>query len=246
MSSSRFVIALGIGLAASTLAIAPSDAFAAPPQKVAQKKKPAKKAAPPPPVQEAEPPPPAPPPPPPAPVVASEPDVKKDAPPAAPPTDADSAPKPISVAPLLGYATSNLNLGVGLRAGYTLEQRIYIGGTFVYHLGKSEEISTLGGKMEASAHAMYPGVEAGYDLPVGPVVIRPYGGVGIAFVTVSQEANGQSKSDTKSSFAFWPGCAVSYAIPKSPAFVGADARLLVMTEADDPSFGMFATGGVRF
>jgi hypothetical protein len=173
------------------------------------------------------------------------PSAAKDAPPPVAPSGDEPA-KPISVAPLLGYATTHLNVGLGLRAGYTLPQRIYVGGTLVYHLGSSEEIPSVAGKTEVSAHVLYPGVEVGYDLPVGPVVVRPYGGVGVAFVTASMKAEGEEQSNTKTSLALWPGCAVTYAIPRTPAFVGADARVLVITRADDPSFGMFATGGVRF
>ena len=37
-----------------------------------------------------------------------------------------------------------------------------------------------GGKAESSVSFFYPGAEVGYDFPVGPVVIRPYGGIGVS------------------------------------------------------------------
>ncbi len=235
-------------IALFSLASAPAFAQAKPDktvtQKKARKKKPAPAPAPPPAEPEPEPTPPPPPPAPP-PVVAEKP-VAKDSPPPSSPSDDDEAPRPISIAPMLGYATSNLNLGVGVRGGYTFENRLYVGGTFVYHLGTSEESSTIAGKVETSASAFYPGAEIGYELPVGPVAIRPYGGIGMAFVNVTLKAEGQEDDKSNSSLALWPGCTVTYAIPKTPAFVGGDARLLIITKADDPSFGMFATGGVRF
>ena len=68
-----------------------------------------------------------------------------------------------------------LNLGFGARVGYNID-KIYVGGTFVYHLGKSEDFGTLSSK----ANVYYFGAEGGYDLPAGPVVVRPYLGVGYA------------------------------------------------------------------
>jgi hypothetical protein len=169
---------------------------------------------------------------------------EKDAPAEA--GDETETPKPISVAPVLGYATTNLNLGVGVRGGYTLSNRVYIGGTFVFHLGSSDESESPAGKLESSARFLYTGAEGGYDIPVGPVVIRPYGGLGMLVALVSLSAGGESKSDSSTSFALWPGCTVTYAIPRSSFYVGGDTKVVIATKGGDPSFGMFATGGMRF
>jgi hypothetical protein len=89
-------------------------------------------------------------------------------------------------------------------------------------------------------------VEAGYEIPVGPVVVRPYAGIGALFVSVSTTLGGAESSDTRSTVALWPGCTVTYDVPRSPVFVGGDTRLLIATAGGDPSLGVFATGGVRF
>ncbi|HSO37670.1 MAG TPA: outer membrane beta-barrel protein [Labilithrix sp.] len=169
----------------------------------------------------------------------------KDAP-AGEPDDEAQAPRPITVAPVLGYATANLKLGVGVRGGYTLGNRVYIGGTFVFHLGTSESNEGPAGTVESSARFLYTGAEGGYDIPVGPVVIRPYAGVGLILGMVSLKSGGESNSDTSSSLAFWPGCTVTYAIPRSSFYVGGDTKIVIATKGGDPSFGMFATGGMRF
>jgi len=184
----------------------------------------------------------APPPPPPA-APALPPSAAKDAP---APDEESQTPRPISVAPVLGYATANLKLGVGVRGGYTLANRVYIGGTFVFHLGTSESGEGPAGTVESSARFLYTGAEGGYDIPVGPVVIRPYAGVGLILGMVSVKAGGESNSDTSSSLAFWPGCTVTYAIPRSSFYVGGDTKIVIATKGGDPSFGMFATGGMRF
>jgi hypothetical protein len=168
------------------------------------------------------------------------------------PTDADDGSsaaedKPLSVAPLLGYATQSLKLGVGARVGYTLPQHVYIGGTFMYHFGTSDETTVAGKTVGASVSLFYPAAEVGYDVHVGEALIRPYAGVGVLFAHASVSGlGGTTQSATDSSMGIYPGVTASYEIPKSPAFVGADLRLLFATRGGDPSFGAFLTGGVRF
>ncbi len=150
-----------------------------------------------------------------------------------------------SAAGLLGYGFKDgVGLGFGVRGGYTLPQNVYLGGTFVYHLGKSE--STPYG--DASVHLYYFGVEGGYDIYAAPVVIRPYVGLGAATASASIPGGNfggvsipsQSSSDTK--FGVWPGASVIYPIGK--AFVGGDARFLIVSDFN--AFSMFATGGIQF
>ncbi len=50
----------------------------------------------------------------------------------------------------------------------------------------------------------------------------------------------QSNSETK--FALWPGATLLY--PLGSAFIGADARFLIVSDFN--AFSMFATGGVQF
>ncbi|HEY8075401.1 MAG TPA: hypothetical protein VIF62_14855 [Labilithrix sp.] len=154
-----------------------------------------------------------------------------------PATEADA--KPISATGLVGYASEGLKFGVGARAGYTLPQHIYVGGTFVYHFGEGNEV--------ASVSAFYPAGEVGYDFRIGRATIRPYGGGGVLFVHASVDFMGQSQSATKSYGAVYPGLAAFYDIPDIDGFyVGGDARVLFNLDGGNPSVGVFANAGVRF
>lgn len=140
-----------------------------------------------------------------------------------------------SASALLGYGASDLNVGIGARVGYTLPAvPIYFGGTFVYHLGKSQDTPGV----NSSAHLFYLGAEGGFAIGIDPLVIRPFVGVGPAIA--KYEFAGKSSSTTK--FAFWPG--VDVLLPLGPVFVGIDGRYLVVT--DNSSLGVFATAGIEF
>jgi len=150
-----------------------------------------------------------------------------------------------SVGALLGYGFKDgVDLGLGVRAGYTLPMNLYLGGTFVYHLGKSE--STPFG--DVSTHLYYFGVEGGYDIYAEPVIVRPYLGLGAATASATVPSStfagvtveGGSTSDTK--FGVWPGATVLY--PIQNFFVGADARFLIVSDFN--AFSLFATGGAQF
>ncbi|HEY5960387.1 MAG TPA: hypothetical protein VIV60_27725 [Polyangiaceae bacterium] len=150
-----------------------------------------------------------------------------------------------SVGALLGYGFKDgLNLGFGVRGGYTLPANIYLGGTFVYHLGKTE--STPFG--DSSVNIYYFGFEGGYDFAAGPVVIRPYLGLGAATARVKSPGidlggiSMPSTTATDTKFAAWPGATLLY--PMGSAFIGGDARFLVVSEFN--AFSLFATGGLQF
>jgi hypothetical protein len=160
-----------------------------------------------------------------------------------PPAAAD--PGHASAAALLGYGFKDgVGLGLGVRGGYTLPANVYLGGTFVYHLGKSE--STPAG--DYSVNIFYFGVEGGYDIDVAPVVIRPYLGLGdaVAKASIPQVCfsgtcvGGGSQSEGH--FAAWPGVSVLY--PVDHFFVGGDARFLIVSDSN--AFSIFATGGMNF
>ncbi|MEI9950099.1 MAG: hypothetical protein WDO74_14285 [Pseudomonadota bacterium] len=163
------------------------------------------------------------------------------------PAHAEAAPTAghASIAGLVGYGFKDgVNFGLGLRGGYTLPMNLYLGGTFVYHLGKSQS-TPIG---DASTNLYYFGVEGGYDLAAGPVVIRPYLGLGpaTAKVTFPGATSGgvtfpeTTVSDTR--FAFWPGATLLY--PLGPVFIGADARFLIVEDFN--AFSAFATVGYQF
>ena len=165
----------------------------------------------------------------------------QDAAPAAETADAtaggDTTAGHASVAALLGYGFKDgVKLGLGVRGGYTLPMNVYVGGTFVYHLGKTQ--SSPFGDIHYGLY--YLGVEGGYDLNLSPVVLRPYLGLGYA-KPVASVAGITVEGDSK--FALWPGATVLFPVSKS-VFVGADARFLVVSDSN--ALSVFATGGMQF
>ena len=165
-----------------------------------------------------------------------------------------------SAALLLGYgATTSKNdtvqehepagFGLGVRGGYTLPMKVYLGATFVYHFGFSE--STPDG--DVSGNILYFGVEGGYDIEAGPVLVRPYLGLGDVIASVSTPVTSSpflggtiGGSTSEGHFGFWPGGTVLY--PIENFFVGGDLRYLIVTGSDAHfnAFGIFATGGMKF
>ena len=143
-----------------------------------------------------------------------------------------------SAAVLVGNGFNDgYNLGFGARAGFTLPLSVYVGGTFVYHLGKTE--STPAG--DVNLRVLYVGAEGGYDAGVGPLTLRPYLGLGYASATGS--ALGLSSSEGKA--ALWPGVTALFGL--GGLFVGADARYVVLLDTEDANaFSVFATVGTTF
>src|ERR1700691_5865870 len=136
---------------------------------------------------------------------------------AAPSAHAQSEPdRPgVSVGLLLGYGFDDAyKFGLGARGGYTLPQKVYIGGTFVYHFGESQS----DGSTTASEHLFYLGPEGGYDfaIPGAPILVRPYLGLGFESVSVSvsgPEFNGTTiGGGSASGLSFWPGVTGLYSI----------------------------------
>jgi hypothetical protein len=129
------------------------------------------------------------------------------------------------------------NIGIGARGGVTLPMSLYVGGTLMYHLGKSES-SAFG---DVTTRVLYVGGEGGYDISAGPLTVRPNLGIGFANFTAS--AFGVSASTGK--LAFWPGAVALF--PIGNLFVGADARYVLVVDASDANaFSLFATVGMNF
>jgi hypothetical protein len=139
-----------------------------------------------------------------------------------------------SAAALLGFAFNDIGFGIGARGGYTLDNHIYLGGTLLYHFGQDD------------VSAFMLGAEGGYDFIVGPVVIRPYLGLGVSIVSVSVAVpGGGTIGASNTDVAIWPGCTVLYPIPGNEKwFVGGDARVLIVNDFN--TFALFALGGLRF
>jgi hypothetical protein len=128
------------------------------------------------------------------------------------------------------------NIGIGVRAGFTIPVTpLYIGGTFVYHLGKT--VTTPLG--DATSKLFYLGAEGGYEAGAGPIVLRPYLGLGYASFNTDIGSTGTSK------FALWPG--LTALVQLVGFFVGVDGRYVIITDANDfNAFALFATAGLTF
>jgi hypothetical protein len=152
---------------------------------------------------------------------------------------------------LIGYGSNSLfKFGLGVRGGYTLAQKIYIGGSFVYHFGETQTDVDV----TASEHMFYFGPEGGYDfvIPGVPqILIRPYLGLGYASFHVSESGNviGNGPvgvSGSSSGFALWPSVTGLYSF--TPNFSGGlDVRVVVPTFGDsDAAFVLSLTGQYKF
>jgi len=154
----------------------------------------------------------------------------------------------------LGYGfDSAYKFGLGVRGGYTLAQKVYLGGTFVYHFGESQSA----GGITSSEHLLYVGPEGGYDIviPSAPqILIRPYLGLGFESVSVSNSGsvvvNGvavaAAGSASASGFSFWPGVTGLYSFTPSLS-AGLDARVVVATfGGGDTTFALFLAGQYKF
>lgn len=154
------------------------------------------------------------------------------------------------IAPLLGFASDDLTLGLGVRAGKTLDNHIYLGGTFVYQVGDSGNYSgtvvapgtTVSTSASWSYNGFYVGPEGGYDFDLKVVVVRPYLGLGLFDVTGSASAGGVSAGGSSTHFVIWPGCTVIWNVPNSNFFVGGDVRLITLP---DTALGVYAMGGIH-
>jgi hypothetical protein len=123
------------------------------------------------------------------------------------------------VAPMIGVLSDDYGFGLGVRGGKTLDNHIYIGGTFVDQLG------TYG------FNSLYLGPEGGYDFDLRYVVVRPYLGLGL----FSDQVGSQ--------FVVWPGCTVIWNIPSSDFFLAGDLRLV---SAPLTPVGAYFMAGLHF
>ncbi len=132
--------------------------------------------------------------------------------------------KHFTLAPVLGWASNGYGAAVGGRVGYTFDVPVYVGASFVYQTGEN-----------ATQATWYPSGELGYDLGIGNVLLRPYGGAGAL-----------ARTDTRGSVGLlYPGLAAEWLIPRSYAFLGGDARLLIPLDAV-PAVSLMGTAGLNF
>lgn len=146
----------------------------------------------------------------------------------------------LSLAGLVGNGFEDgVNVGFGARVGYGFD-RVYVGGTLVYHLGETRKANTLGGSEDVSVNVWYFGGELGYDLAAGPLIVRPYGGVGMG--TARGCLGGTCDTESRAYLA--PGVTALYPL-SDRLFAGVDARFVVPLDDDSDfdHFGLFATVG---
>lgn len=140
-----------------------------------------------------------------------------------------------------GGTAGGYGFGLGAKAGYTLTNRIYLGGMFDYHFGTSESFANN----TIRNQTWYFGPEAGYDIGVGPVLLRPVVGLGLMFHNGSLSGTevasipGAEQSTTATRVYVAPGVGAVY--PIGNFFVGGDARYMITT--DNNSLTLFGTGG---
>jgi hypothetical protein len=158
----------------------------------------------------------------------------------------------IFVAAMLGYSSDEMNFGLGVRAGKTLANHIYVGGSLVYQIGESNDGSASVNAPGVSSNTSYSsgvsgfyvGPEGGYDFDLKYVVLRPYLGLGILWWTASASAGGVSASTTDTKFVVWPGASVVWNVPDSNFFLGGDLRFVSVPGG--PAVGFFAFAGMHF
>jgi hypothetical protein len=135
---------------------------------------------------------------------------------------------------LAGYGVHGdpnfLGVGLGFRVGYAMPSNLYIGGTFIYHLGSSQDYGTsILGDESVKFGIYYFGAEVGYDLYLGPVILRPMAGIGLATAHASVCLGGTCASGTGSSNLYIaPGAVLMFPVTSS-IFIGADVRYLIVT-----------------
>jgi hypothetical protein len=166
--------------------------------------------------------------------------------------DASAAPLvSVSAGALAGYAlkpsalpASDVNpygVGLGVRGGVTV-LGLYGGATFLYYLGQSTSFDVGG---EKKSNAMAYGLEAGYELGLGPVALRPY--VGVGFMNIHFAVTGTDIDDRKSRLYVAPGVTGLFTL--MGWFVGADLRYTLVTNSGENGLhspAAFLTGGKTF
>ncbi|MGH7328527.1 MAG: hypothetical protein ACREJX_09280, partial [Polyangiaceae bacterium] len=163
----------------------------------------------------------------------------------------------VSAAALLGYGVDNLcgadpdrtctpfGVGLGLRAGVTMPFKLYVGATFLYHLG----YSIGSGDNLVREHTFYPGLEAGYDFVLGPITLRPYTGIGDAFDSSENKTSASSRfpagdtGTTEQRLAVWPGLVALASFHR--LFAGIDFRYVTTTQEDRSAPCVFGRFGIR-
>jgi hypothetical protein len=138
----------------------------------------------------------------------------------------------------LGAGSDGLGLGVGARIGYTLPIRLYVGGAFTYY-------GTTATSSNGAVYILAPGAELGYDAKIGPVVLRPYAGLGMAIARASVRIGNATATASDSRAALWAGAQATYDVTPS-FYLGGDVRLLTTLNGNGAAVAGFGSVGARF
>jgi hypothetical protein len=137
-------------------------------------------------------------------------------------------------------------LGLGLRGGYEWDFKLYTGIYFMYYLGSSEVGSTALVNVPSQRHSasyMHYGVEGGYDVWIGSIILRPSLQIGVAMAFTDNSPAGGTTSVTR--LMFGPGFTLVDPIGTS-FFIGAEARANLVPSNNGVSSILLALhGGLR-
>jgi hypothetical protein len=164
----------------------------------------------------------------------------------------------IGLAPAFGFATGKADwnttldpyfLGLGIRGGYELDNKIFLGAGFVYHLGQSDTLTAntpgamTAATIDAHQNYMLAYVEGGYDIWVDKLIIRPSMWLGMGFAIVDPYLTSGGVK-TVSDFLFAPGLNLLYSM--DGIYLGGDARYVNVTADGLAGLDFFFVIGLRF
>jgi hypothetical protein len=129
--------------------------------------------------------------------------------------------------------------GFGPRGGYTFpEVPVYLGGVFMFFVGERQTFDAFGVNGKVRAGYMLLGIEGGYDIGVGPVIIRPTLWLGPAILRAkacgdfNPLAGGGCTADSDTALLLAPGASVIYAFDDIPLWLGGEMRFTIAAKAD--------------
>ena len=130
-----------------------------------------------------------------------------------------------------GTELNPYGIGIGVRGGVTLPSALYLGASFDYFFGESDDAVDI----DFNLYQVMGNV--GYDIGLGPLTLRPSLGLGVANTSVEADVIGVSLSETESDFVLSPGAegiiglgllSVSAELRYNKIFADGDADALIM------------------
>lgn len=133
----------------------------------------------------------------------------------------------------LRFGSDDLNVGLGIKGGYTLPMDLYVGGMFDYFFGEHDE-RTVGGVYSEYSYSLWLlAPEVGYDFGITPeFMARPFGGIGIAAVNGESCSRGPGfdlcNDFSDSDVGLTLGGLANYSL--GPVFFGGELRFLLFED----------------